>query len=222
MPSRRRAGDLLQPVGAEILVPEAAGDLVVALEAGDDKQLLVESAATAAGRKNLPGWRRLGTRKSRAPPASACPDRRLDVDKAAASISWRNDRDQPSAGADALLELVAAQVEPAYLIRSVSSTFSSSSWKGSGVERERIVSGVDLQLDGAVGSSSFDLVGRARDDLALGLETNSLRIAFARSRPRRRVPGDDELADPGLVAQVDEDEPPWSRRRAVQPASVTR
>jgi hypothetical protein len=32
---------LLQPIGSQILVPEAASDLVVALEARDDEQLLV-------------------------------------------------------------------------------------------------------------------------------------------------------------------------------------
>src|SRR5262249_37696878 len=37
--------ELLQPVGAQILVSEAAGDLVVALEARDDEQLLVDLRA---------------------------------------------------------------------------------------------------------------------------------------------------------------------------------
>ena len=47
-------GDLLHAIGAEILVPEADGDLVVAVEAADHEQLLVGSAATAAARRSGP------------------------------------------------------------------------------------------------------------------------------------------------------------------------
>ena len=51
-------GDLLHAVGAEVFVPEADGDLVVAVEAADHEQLLEdlrrlrqreEAAAAAAG-----------------------------------------------------------------------------------------------------------------------------------------------------------------------------
>jgi len=82
-------GDLLQPVGAEILVPGSSGDLVVALEAGDDKQLLVDLRRLRRA-KNLPGWRRLGTRKSRAPSGVGLPMIGVSMStKPAASISWR-------------------------------------------------------------------------------------------------------------------------------------
>ena len=59
-------GDLLDAVGAEVLVPEADRDLVVAVEAGDHRQLLQELRALRQ-REERPLWSRLGTTKSRAP-----------------------------------------------------------------------------------------------------------------------------------------------------------
>ena len=59
-------GDLLDAVGPQVLVPEAAGDLVVALEAGDDEQLL-EDLRRLREREEAAGLEALGTRKSRAP-----------------------------------------------------------------------------------------------------------------------------------------------------------
>ena len=55
-------GELGLPVGAQILVPEAAADLDVALEARDLEQLLVELRASGAARRTSPGCTRLGTR----------------------------------------------------------------------------------------------------------------------------------------------------------------
>ena len=55
-------------------------------------------------------------------------------------------------------------------MRSVSSTFSSSSWNGSGGLVEMISSRVDLELDLARRQVRVDVLGRASGDLALGLE----------------------------------------------------
>ena len=60
-------GELRLAVGAQVLVAEAAGDLVVALDAGDHEHLLEQLRATAAARRSRPCDMRLGTRKSRAP-----------------------------------------------------------------------------------------------------------------------------------------------------------
>ena len=57
---------LLHPVGAEVLVAEADRDLVVAVEAGDHRQLL-EDLRALRQREEAPLWSRLGTTKSRAP-----------------------------------------------------------------------------------------------------------------------------------------------------------
>ena len=64
---------LLEPVGAQILVAEAARDLVVALEAGDHEQLLVDLRALRQ-REEAPGLQPASGSGSRARlRASACP-----------------------------------------------------------------------------------------------------------------------------------------------------
>ena len=59
--------ELVLAVGAQVLVAQAAGDLVVAVDAADHQQLLEQLRATAAARRTLPGTWRDGTRNSRAP-----------------------------------------------------------------------------------------------------------------------------------------------------------
>ena len=105
--------DLLDAVGAEILVPEADRDLVVAVEAGDHRQLLedlralrqrVEAALLEAARDDEVA-RALGRRLEE--------DRRLDVEEAGGLHLAPDDPDHLRAQADVALQLVAAQVEPA-------------------------------------------------------------------------------------------------------------
>ena len=64
---------LLQPVGAQILVPEAARDLVVALEAGDHEQLLVDLRALRQARRSARAAAASGSGSRGRPRASACP-----------------------------------------------------------------------------------------------------------------------------------------------------
>ena len=104
---------LLEAVGAKILVAEAPGDLVVALEAGDREQLLVdlgrlrqreEAPLLEAGRDEEVARalrRRLGH------------DRRLDVDEARRLHLLADDRDESRARPDVALKALPAQVEPA-------------------------------------------------------------------------------------------------------------
>jgi len=74
-----------------------------------------------------------------------------------------------------------------------------------------------------VGSSSLTWSAARATTSPSAWRTNSLRIAFARSAASAARSGlMTSWQIPDFVAQVDEDEPPWSRRRAVQPASVTR
>ena len=105
--------DLLDAVGAEILVPEADRDLVVAVEAGDHRQLLqdlralrqrVEAALLQPARDDEVA-RALGRRLEE--------DRRLDVEEAGRLHLAADDPDHLRAQADVALQLVAAQVEPA-------------------------------------------------------------------------------------------------------------
>ena len=59
-------GELGLAGGPEVFIPEAAGDLEVAVEPGDHQHLLVELGRLRE-RIEVAGWTRLGTRKSRAP-----------------------------------------------------------------------------------------------------------------------------------------------------------
>src|SRR5262249_34912718 len=103
---------LLQPVGAQILVAEAAGDLVVALEAGDYEQLLVDLWAL---RQCKEAARLPPARDEEGTPAFRCRlrhDRRLDVDEAVGLHLLADDRDEPRTQADVPLHLLPPQVEP--------------------------------------------------------------------------------------------------------------
>ena len=71
-------------VGAQVLVAEAAGDLEVAVEAGDHQELLVELRRLRQRVERARVRPRLGTRKSRAPSGvDFAEDRRLDLPEAA-------------------------------------------------------------------------------------------------------------------------------------------
>ena len=171
-------------------------------------QSCLKICGDCASAKNLPGCSRTGTRKSRAP--SGVPRVMLGVQTSMKSSA-------------SIVRLIAAitvccsrklccirsrrRSSQRYLSRSVSSTFSSSSWNGSGVDRERIAHGVDLQLDLAGRQVRVDGLGRAGDDLALRLQdelvANLVRDA---GRLGRALRVDHELHLAGVVAQVDEDE----------------
>ena len=202
-------GDLLHAVGAEILVAEADRDLVVALEAGDDEQLLRDlrrlrqrvELARAAGapargsrarpRASASRGSASGCRRSRPPPSRA----RISPDHLAAQ-------------ADVALQLVAAQVEPAVAHADVLVDALVVE-----LERQRRRAREDLQLgrlqlDLARRDRRVDGVGRALDDRAARADHELVAQLVRRlGRGRRGVRVDHDLDDAALVAQVDEDEP---------------
>ena len=199
---------LLEPVGAQILVPEAAGDLEVALEPGDHEQLLVglrrlrqrEEAAGLQPRRDDEVARALGSLLGE--------DRRLDVDEAGALHLRADDRDRPRARADVALHLRPPQVEPAVADpqRLVDVLLVE-------LERQRLGARDDpelvhLQLDLAGRQVRVDGVGRPRRDLALGAEHELVPDLVRDLRRLGSALGvDHELRKPALVAEVDEDEP---------------
>src|SRR5919204_82003 len=120
----------------------------------------LKSWGDCARAKKRPGWRRTGTRKSRAP--SGVPRVRLLVQLEGKRLRRRHD-----------------------------------------LER------VDLELDGAGRQIRVDGLRCAAGDLALGAEDVLVADAVCDGgRPRRALRIHDELADAGVVAQVDEDEAP--------------
>jgi hypothetical protein len=67
-----------------------------------------------------------------------------------------------------------------------------------------------------------DVPGLALDTGPATDTTCSAAGARRGERLAARVGMEDELHEPGAVAQVDEDEPPWSRRRCTQPDTRAR
>ena len=90
----------------------------------------------------------------------------------------------------------------------MSSTFSSSSWNGSGVARGDDLEALDLNFDRAGRQVRVDEVRRAGDDLPRRLDDELVpELVRGFGRRRGRVLGvDDELHDAAAVAEVDEDE----------------
>ncbi len=201
-------GDLLQPVGAQVLVPEAAGDLVVALEAGDHEQLLVdlralrqrEEAARLQASRDEEVASALGRRLAH--------DRRLDVDEAVGLHLGADDRDELRAGADVALHLLAAQVEPAVAEpdRLVDALLVELERKRGRARQDLEL--VRLHLDLAGRHGRVDRRRRAADDAPARPDHELVAQCLGRLRRRGRVLGvDHDLEQALLVAKVDEDEP---------------
>jgi hypothetical protein len=199
---------LLEPVGAQILVPEAARNLVVALEARDDEQLLRDlrrlRERVEASRLEARGHEEV----ARAFGGRLPEDRRLDVDEALGLHLLADDRHELAAHADVPLHVVPAQVEPAVAEakRLVDALLVE-------LERQRRAARDDLelldpQLHLARRHARVHGLGRARDDLARRQqdELGADRVRGLGGR-RRRLRVYDKLADAGLVPEVDEDEP---------------
>ena len=199
--------DLLDAVGAEILVPEADRDLVVAVEAGDHRQLLqdlralrqrVEAALLEPARDD---------EVARAFRGRLEEDRRLDVEEPGRLHLAADDPDHLRPQRDVPLQLVAPQVEPAVAQaqRLVHVLLVE-------LERQRCRAADDLerlhlQLHLARRHRRVHRLVAARDKRSLGLEHELVPDLM---RQLGGVGGqlgvDHELRDPGAVAQVDEDE----------------
>ena len=200
-------GYLLHPIGTEILVAEAARDLVVAVEARDDEELLVDlwrlrqreeaTVVQPARYEEVPCAlrSRLGE------------DRCLDLEEARVVHDPADRGDQLRPERDVALQPRAPEVEPAVpKSQRLVDTFLVE------LERERRAAGhdlerVDLQLDLTGRKARVDSLGGAANDLALGSEhelvPGRVRGGHGLGRPLRV---DDELADTCLVAKVDEHE----------------
>ena len=195
------------PIGAQILIPEAAGDLVVALEACDHEQLL-EDLRRLRQREELAGLQaRRDEEVAGAFGGRLEEDRRLDVEEAGLLHRAPDDRDHLRPQADVALELVAAQVEPAVADAERLVDVLLVELEGQRRARRDDLELVDLELDGAgrevrvdvLRSAGRDLAGRAQDELVADVVRRLRGFGGA-----FRV--DDELADAGRVAEVDEDE----------------
>ncbi len=106
--------------------------------------------------------------------------------------------------------------------RSISSTFSSSSWNGSGVERETISRSSTWISISPVGIFGFTVSGERATTSPVARSTNSFRISFASSAAAGERSGfTTSCTRPVWSRRSTNTSPPWSRRRAAQPATVS-
>ncbi len=204
-------GELLEPVGAQVLVPEAAGDLVVALESRDHEQLLVDLRALRQ-REEPPGLQPCRDQEvARAFGRRLAHDRRLDVDETGGLHLLPDDRDRLRAHPDVALEPLAAQVEPAVADpqRLVDSLLVE-------LERQRCRAADHLEHDSTCTSISPVAMPRVHGlgaSAARPRRGPARRTRCAGRAPRRRRRRDrsgliTSCSDAALVTQVDEDQPP--------------
>ena len=191
--------ELVLAVGAQVLVAQAAGDLVVAVDAGDHQQLLEQLRALRQGVERA-GLLAAGHEELAAPSGVRRHEhRRLDLDEAL-GLHRRADR-RVDRGSDAQVALhpLAADVEVAVLQpRGLGDRV------GTLVDRERRRLGGAEDLDVAV--PQLDPRRSAGRSLTCSSAGGATMPVTRTTYSRRDVDGvvDDALRDAGVVAQVDE------------------
>jgi hypothetical protein len=200
--------ELRLAIASKVLVPEAAGDLEIAIDAADHEELLELLGALRQGvdRTRLePRWDdevagTLGRRLDEV--------RRLDLDEAAGVVDLANGLDEPAPEQQALLHRLAADVEIAVLeadrLVHRSIRFVDVEGRCLGVVQDRHPGCLELDLAGReagvlrAGPSKGD---RALDrDHELGADAGRDLVCLRRVRPI-----DDDLGQPMAVPQVEED-----------------
>ena len=216
--------DLLDAICAKVFVAEADGDLVIAVEAGDDQQLLEDLRRLRQARRSGRAASGSGTTKSRAPsgvglkrigvwmsrkPASSMTRRMIDTICARSPMfRWSLSRRRSS---------------QRYRSRSVSSTPSSSSWNGSGGAVDTMSSVSTRSSTSPVARFGFTSSGARATTSPSARSTNSLRTPCAASAAAGACSGlTTSWQRPARSRRSMKTRPPWSRRRWAQPASVMR
>ena len=171
----------------------------------------------------MPGWRRIGTRKSRAPSGvpfvidgvhtSTKPMSSI-ARRIAAITTWLRRRLRCMRS----LRMSSHR----YFRRSTSST-SSPIWNGSGVERDRIFSASTWISISPVGRFGFTASGARLTTSPSAWSTNSLRTSCATCAGSGACSGlTTSCTLPLKSRRSTNTSPPWSRRVSAQPATVTR
>ena len=201
-------GDLLDAVGAQILVAEADRDLVVAVEAGDHRQLFQDLRALREREEPARMQAAGDDEVARSLRRRLEQDRGLDVEIPGVLHVAADDPDHLGAQPEVALELVAPQVEPAVAQaeRLVDVLLVE-------LERERRRARHDpqlghLDLDLARRHPRVDGLGGAGDHLARRLEHELVAdLVRDHGRVRRELRVDDELVETRTVAEIDEHQP---------------
>ena len=172
----------------------------------------------------MPLWSRDGTRKSRAP--SGVGLKRMGVSmsrKPAPSMTRRMIETICARRRRFRWSLSRRRSSQRYRMRRVSSTFSSSSWNGSGGLVEITSSSSTWSSTSPVGMFGFTFSGERAVTSPVARRTNSLRMSWAALAASGERSGlTTSWPTPVESRRSTNTSPPWSRRRATQPASVRR
>ena len=192
--------ELVLAVGAQVLVAQAAGDLVVAVDAGDHQQLLEQLRRLRQGVERPRLLARRHEELAGPLGRGRHEHRRLDLDEALRLHRPADRRVDAAADAQVALHALAPQVEVAVLQADVLVDL-----VGAGVDRERRRRGRAQHLDRAV--ADLDLAGRQ-----VGVDGALRALADDAGDPHDVLAADvdgvvdDALHDAGVVADVDEGE----------------
>ncbi len=145
--------ELVLPIGAQVLVAQAAGDLVVAIDAGHHQELLEQLRRLRQGVERARLLARRHEELARALGRRRHEHRRLDLDEALGLHRPSDRRVDGAPHAQVLLHPLAAQIEEAVLQAEVLVDL-----VGASVDRERRRGGGAQHLDRAV--TDLDLTGR--------------------------------------------------------------
>ena len=202
-------GELGLAVGAQVLVPEAAGDLVVALEAGHHQHLLEQLRRLRQRVERARVHARGDEEVARALGRGARHDRRLHLEEvvrvevvADRAVDGVADRHRALHAGAAQVDDAVAQPQQLVDRRLLVDRERRRERLG---ERLRLgdleldLAGVELRVDVAL-LAAHDRAGGGDD--VLGAQPLGQRVGLG-----RRLGVEDELDDPGAVAQVDEDQP---------------
>ena len=198
-------GELGLAVGAEVLVAEAAGDLEVAVEAGDHQQLLVKLGRLGQ-RVEVPGMDPAGNQEvAGSLGRAAAEDRRLDLEEALSVITCRMSWPAGGGAMKTVLHRGPAEVEVAILEPQLLVGLGPvhlEGRRGRGVVDDQLL---DPDLDRAGLELGVLLAGQAGCDGPL--DADDVLVAQLAGAGLELCAGfglEDDLGDPVTVAQIDE------------------
>src|SRR6266540_1341555 len=200
--------ELELPVGAEVLVPEAESELVVAAEARDHQRLL-EQLRRLRQREEAAGLEpHRHDEVARALRGGGGQVRGPDVDEALRVHEAPDRCDHRRGEAQVALHPLAPQVEVAVTEAQAFVHVLLVELEGKRLRARDDLELVDLELDLAGRKVRIDRIRRARGHLALGADDELVPDSVGDlGGLRRALRVDHQLREPALVAKVDEDEP---------------
>ena len=215
-------GELGLAVGAQVLVAEAAGNLEVAVEAGDHEDLL-EDLRRLGERIEVAGMDAAGNEIiARALGRGARHEGRFDLEEALADEVVADGHGDAAAQGKVRLHFGPAQIEVAVLQAHLfvgDGVFGGREGRRPGIVEQKEFAGDDFDLAG--GHVGVFEAGGAAADFPLTATTNSGRAASALAWAAAIFSSTTIWAMPERSRRSRKMRPPWSRRRLTQPIRTT-